>query len=79
MVRIQIVETFMTTEEILLTEHDLSALTKKSVRTLQGQRVRGDGIPFVKLGAHVRYRMADIESYLAAHTRRSTSDTSEAA
>lgn len=66
-------------DETLLTEQELSILTKKSIRTLQGQRVRGDGIPYVKLGAHVRYRPADVERYLTDHTKHSTSDRNEAA
>ena len=66
-------------EETLLTERELSDLTKKSIRTLQGQHGRGDGIPYIKLGAHVRYRLTDVERYLTAHTKRSTSDKSEAA
>lgn len=65
--------------ELLLTEQELSALTKKSVRTIQGQRIRGGGIPYVKLGAHVRYRMADVQRYLDEHTKLSTSETNEAA
>ena len=67
----------MPTEE-LLTERDLAVLTRKSVRTLQGARSRGDGVPYVKIGGHVRYRMADIQRYLDDHTKRSTSDRSEA-
>ena len=66
-------------DDTLLTEIELAAITKKSPRTLQGQRVRGDGIPYVKLGAHVRYRMTDIQRYLDEHTQRSTSDKNEAA
>ena len=66
-------------DDTLLTEIELAAITKKSIRTLQGQRLRGDGIPYVKLGAHVRYRMTDIQRYLDEHTQRSTSDRTEAA
>lgn len=66
-------------DETLLTETELAAITKKSIRTLQGQRLRGDGIPYVKMGAHVRYRMTDIQRYLDEHTQRSTSDRTEAA
>ncbi len=65
--------------EELLTENELAILTKKSVRTLQGQRFHGGGIPYVKLGAHVRYRMTDVQRYLDSHTRHSTSDRNEAA
>ena len=64
----------MPTEE-LLTERDLAVLTIKSVRTLQGARSRGDGVPFVKLGSHVRYRMADVLRHFEENTKRSTTDS----
>jgi len=42
--------------------------------TLEKMRVSGDGPPFVKLGRAVRYRMSDLESYLAARVVHSTSE-----
>ena len=47
----------------------------RAVKTLQNQRVTGDGIPFVKLGRSVRYRLSDVEAWEAARVRTSTSDT----
>jgi predicted DNA-binding transcriptional regulator AlpA len=44
-----------------------------SVSTLEKLRVYGDGPPFVKLGRAVRYRVADLENYLAARVVTSTS------
>ena len=61
-------------DETLLTETELATLTKKSVHTLRGQRMRGNGIPFLKLGANVRYRMADVQRYFDEHTRQSTNE-----
>lgn len=40
----------------LLTEAEAAELRRQSVRTLQAERVRGGGCPFVKLGRSVRYR-----------------------
>ena len=44
---------------------------------LQRKRVTGDGPPFVKLGpgrfAPVRYRRCDLEAYIQANLRNSTS------
>lgn len=44
-----------------------------SASTLAKMRLRGDGPPFVKFGGAVRYRRADLEAYIAANMRRSTS------
>lgn len=44
-----------------------------AVSTLEKMRVYGDGPPFVKLGRSVRYRVADLEAYLAERVMESTS------
>ena len=49
-----------------------------SVRTLQGDRQRGGGIPFVKIGRSVRYDWCRVQEHLSSCERRSTSDTGEA-
>ena len=59
---------------LLLTEKEVAERQGRAVKTLQNQRVHGAGIPFLKLGRTVRYRLADIEAWEAACTRRSTSD-----
>lgn len=41
--------------------------------TLEGWRVSGKGVPFIKIGRLVRYRTEDLDTYLAAQTRTSTS------
>lgn len=41
--------------------------------TLEGWRVSGRGVPFVKIGRLVRYRTEDLDAYLTAQTRTSTS------
>ncbi|HVS15502.1 MAG TPA: helix-turn-helix domain-containing protein [Thermoanaerobaculia bacterium] len=42
--------------------------------TLATWRWRGEGPPYVKVGATVRYRLTDLEAWLAARTRTSTRD-----
>jgi hypothetical protein len=59
----------------LLDERALAELLDVSVRTLQAERQRGDGIPFIKLGRSVRYDPKVVEQYLRAQTRVSTSQT----
>jgi hypothetical protein len=48
-----------TAPDELLTESEAARLRRQSVRTLQAERLRGDGCPFVKLGRSVRYRRSD--------------------
>lgn len=50
-----------------------------SARTLEGWAVRGGGPRMLKLGARVLYRRRDLDSWLAARERASTSDRGEAA
>jgi predicted DNA-binding transcriptional regulator AlpA len=43
--------------------------------TLAKMRLRGDGPPYSKLGARlVRYNKGDLDAYLAARARNSTSE-----
>ena len=45
-----------------------------SPRTLQRWRMEGAGPTFVRIGRLVRYRRSDLDSWLGAHIRQSTSD-----
>ena len=58
----------------LLTEQDTAALLRVSVKALQGWRYRGAGPRFVKVGRCVRYRPEDLEAFVLAALRTSTSD-----
>lgn len=44
-----------------------------SAQTLRNKRVKGEGPPFVKLGGAVRYRCEDLDAWVAARLRTSTS------
>jgi hypothetical protein len=59
----------------LLTEIEAAQLRRQSVRTLQAERLRGDGCPFVKLGRSVRYRRRDVTAFISANVRTSTTDS----
>ena len=63
------------TDATLLTELQLAERHQRSVKTLRNERLRGAGVPFVKIGRHVRYRVVDILAFEASHRRLSTSDT----
>jgi Helix-turn-helix domain len=45
-----------------------------SASTMAKQRMTGDGPPFAKLGKIVVYDTCDLDRYVEAHRRRSTSD-----
>jgi excisionase family DNA binding protein len=53
----------------LLTAAETARLLRCSLRTLDRERADGRGCPFVRIGARVRYRRADVESFIAAHVR----------
>lgn len=62
--------------EKLLTPRQVAELLEVRPRTLESWRVSGDGPPFVRVGVGsrgpVRYRRADLERWLAARVRVST-------
>jgi len=58
----------------LLNEKEAAALLNLSVRTLQRLRCIGGGAKFVRLHGSVRYRLSDIEEWIAL---RAVSNTSE--
>jgi predicted DNA-binding transcriptional regulator AlpA len=58
----------------LLNQREASAALRVSERTLERNRLTGDGPPFVKIGRRVLYRQSDLDTWLASHTRHSTSE-----
>jgi excisionase family DNA binding protein len=58
----------------LLSQRDAARLLGLSVRTLERWRVQGEMLRFVKLGNSVRYRLEDIERFVAARVVGSTSE-----
>ncbi len=53
----------------LVDEVELAVRLGVSRSTLQSWRYAGRGPRFIKLGRLVRYRNADVDAYLHAHTR----------
>src|SRR5687767_9991154 len=58
----------------LMTEQEAGAILRVTVKTLQGWRYRGGGPSYIKVGRCVRYRRQDLEPFVAAAVRTSTSD-----
>jgi excisionase family DNA binding protein len=62
----------------LLDEFEVASWLSISVRTLRNWRVQGGQIPFIRVGKKaVRYRTSDIEAWLAARVRTSTTGNKE--
>jgi predicted DNA-binding transcriptional regulator AlpA len=63
---------------VLLHERETAELLGMSVHWLRRKRWEGDGVPFIRLGdgskGAIRYRLEDIDRYIAARVRLSTSD-----
>lgn len=63
----------------VIREEKAAELLGLSPRTLQRFRVEGRGPKFVKLGKRVFYTEEDLEAYVSASRRQSTSEPGEAA
>jgi predicted DNA-binding transcriptional regulator AlpA len=59
----------------LLTEAQAGSYIGYSQRTLAGWRYKGGGPVYIRVSAtSVRYRLSDLEAWIAERRRRSTSD-----
>jgi len=61
--------TAVTKLETLLTEHEYAQITKRSVASVRRDRLLRQGCPYVKLGALVRYRPADVRAHFERYLR----------
>ena len=59
----------------LYNENEAAEFLRCSVRTLQYWRYVGGGPVFVKVGRRVLYRQQDLDAFIVAGLRSSTSDT----
>jgi predicted DNA-binding transcriptional regulator AlpA len=58
----------------LLSQTDVAPRLKVKTKTLEAWRHRGGGPRYVLVGRLVRYRLSDIQAWLAARTVSSTSE-----
>jgi predicted DNA-binding transcriptional regulator AlpA len=58
----------------LLSQREAATLLHLSERTLERFRVSGTGPKFIRLGRSIRYRLADIEAFIASRIVASTSE-----
>jgi len=52
--------------ETLLTSKETSKITRYSEQTLANHRTTGRGLPFVRLGRSIRYRLSDVQRAIEA-------------
>ena len=64
-------------DDHILNTREAATFVGLSVPTLNKLRVYGGGPSFLKLGRAVRYRRSDLDSWLTARVRRSTSERVE--
>jgi predicted DNA-binding transcriptional regulator AlpA len=64
-----------TSDDRLISSRDAERMLGFASGFLAKKRVQGFGLPYVKLGSRaVRYRLSDIESFIGANKRHSTSE-----
>jgi Helix-turn-helix domain len=63
----------------LLTVGEAAAVLRCSVASLNRWRLTGEGPRFIYVGRRVRYARAALADFIAASTRRSTSDAGQPA
>lgn len=57
----------------LMTTEAAAKILGCTVRKLESDRIKGGGIPYVKVGRSVRYNIQDIDIYIKMNTYTSTS------
>jgi len=61
--------------DALITERDLARWINRSLGSIRRDRLLRRGVPFVRVGHLIRYRRADVLSYLTSHTQKTESLT----
>lgn len=61
----------------LLNEFQAAEYLNVTVHALRAWRLRGGGPVYSKLGRSVRYRLADLEAFVAGNLTRHTSDAGD--
>lgn len=64
----------LNTRKGLINERECADYRGCSLSKVQKERMRGDGPPFVKMNHLVRYRLQDVDEWIAARVVSSTSE-----
>jgi Helix-turn-helix domain len=60
--------------DFLLTQDEYAALRRCSPRTIERERASGRGCRYIKIGRGIRYKLADVLTFIERHARHSTSE-----
>ena len=63
-------------QDTYMTPYEAAEYLRSSPSMLAKRRLFGGGPVFVRIGKAVRYRRSDLDAWMAATARRSTSETS---
>lgn len=58
----------------LLTTKEAAEYVGRGKNTFEQERLRGGGVPFVRLGRSIRYDVVDLDAWIDSHKHRSTSE-----
>lgn len=59
--------------DALLDQTNVAKILGTTTKFLEARRVRGGGIPYIKVGSLCRYRRADVEQWIESQRHTSTS------
>lgn len=65
--------------DMLLTAKEVADYLSISPDALAQDRFRGEGIPYVKIGSRVRYRLSSLLTYLEENEQRGTDEIGQTA
>ena len=54
----------MENQKKYITEKEVSEITSRALSTLRNERFLGKGIPYIKIGKSVRYKLDDVIEYM---------------
>lgn len=60
--------------DVWYSAHEVAELMDVSPKTLEAERMKGDGCPYSKIGRRIYYRGGDLLRHIESKLRRSTAD-----
>lgn len=61
-------------DDALLSTSETAAAARRSEKSLSRDRITGTGIPFVRIGRLISYRVGDVRAHVRAHIVMSTTE-----
>ena len=54
-------------QDLYIPPVEVERITGRKLQTLANERYRGRGIPYYKVGSSIRYKLADVISFMERH------------